>query len=182
MTATTTASPYGPYSGFQVTTLVALRMLIGWHFCYEGLAKLLNPYWTSAGYLAGSQWFLKDLLIDVASNATAVTAVDLLNQWGLVAIGLGLMLGALARPAAIAGVVLLALYWMVAPPFAGVSYPMPAEGSYVLVNKVLVELGALLVVVAFPTSHIYGLDRFLPRAPTAKPAARERDRSTKELT
>ena len=172
MTNATTEAPHGPYSGFQVTTLVALRMLIGWHFCYEGIAKLLNPYWTSAGYLAGSQWFLKNWLIDIAANATAVTVVDFANQWGLVAIGLGLMLGALARPAAIAGVVLLALYWMVAPPFAGVVYPMPAEGSYVLVNKVLVELGALLVVVAFPTSTVYGLDRFLPWTRTATPAAR----------
>ena len=160
---TGTAARHGPLTTFQATALVALRMLIGWHFCYEGIAKLLNPYWTSAGYLAGSQWFLKGLLIHVASNATVVTVVDFANQWGLVAIGLGLMLGALARPAAIAGVVLLALYYVVAPPFAGVSYPMPAEGSYVLVNKVLVELGALLVVVAFPTSDVYGLDRFLPR-------------------
>jgi thiosulfate dehydrogenase [quinone] large subunit len=173
MTKTTTEVPYGPYSGFQVTALVTLRMLIGWHFCYEGLAKLLNPYWTSAGYLAGSQWFLKDLLIDVAANATAVTVVDFLNQWGLVAIGLGLMLGALTRTATIAGVVLLVLYWIVAPPFAGVTYAMPAEGSYVLVNKVLVELGALLVVWAFPTSHVFGLDRYLVWTRTAKPAAPE---------
>ena len=172
MTRTTT-TPYKPYSGFQVTTLVALRMLIGWHFCYEGLAKLLNPYWTSAGYLAGSQWFLKDELIKIAASPTAVTAIDLLNQWGLVAIGLGLMLGLLARPAAIAGVVLLALYWIVAPPFASLTYAMPAEGSYVLVNKVLVELGALLVLVAFPTSRVWGLDRFLFRTPTATPAAHE---------
>lgn len=171
MTRTTTAL-HGPYSGFQVTTLVALRMLIGWHFCYEGIAKLLNPYWTSAGYLAGSQWFLKDDLIKIAANPTAVTAIDLLNQWGLVAIGLGLMLGLLARPAAIAGVVLLALYWIVAPPFATVTYPIPAEGSYVLINKVLVELGALLVLVAFPTSRKWGLDRFLFGPLTVKPAAR----------
>ena len=173
MTQTATVVRHGPYSSFQVTTLVALRMLIGWHFCYEGIAKLLNPYWTSAGYLAGSQWFLKEELIDLAANATAVTVVDVLNEWGLVAIGLGLMLGALARPAAIAGVVLLSLYWIVAPPFAGVTYPMPAEGSYVLVNKVLVELAALLVVVAFPTSNVYGLDRFLARTRNAKPAAHE---------
>jgi thiosulfate dehydrogenase [quinone] large subunit len=170
MTGTTTA-PHGPYSGFQTTTLVVLRMLIGWHFCYEGLAKLLNPYWTSAGYLAGSQWFLKDELIKIAASPTAVTVIDLLNQWGLVAIGLGLMFGLLARPAAIAGVTLLALYWIVAPPFATVTYPIPAEGSYVLVNKVLVELGALLVILAFPTSRTWGLDRFLFPARAATPAA-----------
>jgi len=167
---TGTAARHGPLTTFQATALVALRMLVGWHFCYEGLAKLLNPYWTSAGYLAGSQWFLKDLLIDVAANSTLVTIVDLLNQWGLVAIGLGLMLGALARGAAIAGIVLLALYWIVAPPFAGVTYPMPAEGSYVLVNKVLIELGALVVLVAFPTSHEFGLDHLLFRQRHATPA------------
>ena len=93
----------------------------------------------------------------------------------IVAIGLGLMLGVLARTATIAGVVLLALYWIVAPPFAGVTYAMPAEGSYVLVNKVLVELGALLVVWAFPTSHVFGLDRYLVWRRTAKPAAPEAD-------
>ena len=48
MNKTTTEAAHLPYSDFQVTTLVALRMLIGWHFCYEGIAKLLNPYWTSA--------------------------------------------------------------------------------------------------------------------------------------
>ena len=182
MTQTATGGRQWPYSTFQVTTLVALRMLIGWHFCYEGLAKLLNPYWTSAGYLAGSQWFLKGLLIDVAANATAVTVVDFLNQWGLVAIGLGLMLGALARPAAIAGVVLLSLYWIVAPPFASATYAMPAEGSYVLVNKVLVELGALLVLVAFPTSNVFGLDSFLARVRTMKWAARDAAGTTREIT
>jgi thiosulfate dehydrogenase (quinone) large subunit len=171
MTDAAREARYGPYTGFQATALVTLRMLVGWHFCYEGLAKLLNPYWTSAGYLAGSQWFLKKLLIDVAANATAVTVVDFLNQWGLVAIGLALMLGALARGATIAGIVLLALYWIVAPPFASVTYAMPAEGSYVLVNKVLVELGALLVLWAFPTSHVFGLDRYLVWSRTTKPAA-----------
>ena len=127
-----------------MTTLVALRMLIGWHFCYEGIAKLLNPYWTSAGYLAGSQWFLKDELIDLADECRGGDGGGRPERVGPRAIGLGLLLGALARPAAIAGVVLLSLYWIVAPPFAGVTYPMPAEGSYVLVNKVLVELAALL--------------------------------------
>lgn len=171
MTGTAAGARYGPYSTFQTTALVALRMLVGWHFCYEGLAKLLNPYWTSAGYLAGSQWFLKHILIDVAANPTAVTVVDFLNQWGLVAIGLGLMLGAFARTAAVAGALLLALYWIVAPPFAGITYAMPAEGSYVFVNKVLVELGALLVVWAFPTSHVFGLDRYLTWKRTDQPAA-----------
>jgi len=42
----------------------------------------------------------------------------------------------------------------------------------VLVNKVLVELGALMVLVAFPTSRVWGLDRFLFPIRTVTPAAR----------
>ena len=146
---------------FQTVALVALRMLIGWHFLYEGLAKLTNPYWTSAGYLAGSQGPLGEMFSDLAANPAAVTAIDAMNAWGLTLIGLGLLFGVLARPAAIAGIVVLALYYVAAPPFPGLEYSMPAEGSYLIVNKVLIELAALLVVVAIPTSRIWGLDRLI---------------------
>ena len=33
---------------FQFYGLVVLRVLIGWHFLYEGVSKLINPYWRSA--------------------------------------------------------------------------------------------------------------------------------------
>jgi len=36
------------YSGSQLIGLVILRILIGWHFLYEGISKLVNPYWSSA--------------------------------------------------------------------------------------------------------------------------------------
>ena len=150
------------YTNFQVTVLVALRILIGWHFLYEGVAKLLNPYWTSAGYLAGSQWWFKGLFISLASNPTTLAVIDFINSWGLVFIGLGLMLGCLTRVATIAGACLLFLYYVAAPPFVGLVYPMPAEGSYLIVNKVLIELAALLVSLAFPTGMLFGLDRLIP--------------------
>jgi thiosulfate dehydrogenase [quinone] large subunit len=153
---------------FQTAALVALRMLIGWHFLYEGLAKLTNPYWTSAGYLAGAQGWFGPLFQRLAASPAAVTVIDVTNAWGLTLIGLGLLFGLLARPAAIAGIVALALYYIAAPPFPGLEYAMPAEGAYLVVNKVLVELGALLVVLAFPTSRRFGLDRLIfgPEAST----------------
>ncbi len=150
-------------TNFQTTALVVLRMLVGWHFLYEGLAKLLNPYWTSAGYLAGSQWWFKGLFLDIAANPTAVTVVDYLNVWGLTLIGLGLLLGLFTRAATVAGIVLLALYYIAAPPFGGYVYDMPTEGSYLIVNKILIELAALLVLLAYPTGRSFGLDRFWVR-------------------
>lgn len=149
------------YSNFQLTALVALRMLIGWHFFYEGLAKLLNPYWTSARYLQESKWWFSDLFISLAGSPGTLGVVDFLNTWGLIAIGLGLMLGCLTRAATIAGIVLLFLYYIAAPPFVGYVYAMPAEGAYLVVNKVLIELAAMLVLLAFPTGTIVGLDRLI---------------------
>ena len=59
------------YSGAQVTALVVLRFAIGWHFFYEGLAKLVNPYWTAAGYLEASQGFMSGVFSSMAANPGA---------------------------------------------------------------------------------------------------------------
>jgi thiosulfate dehydrogenase [quinone] large subunit len=149
------------YGVFQLSALVSLRMLIGWHFLYEGVAKLTNPYWTSAGYLQESQGWFSEWFISLANNPGALAVADNLNQWGLLLIGLALLVGTFTRTAAIAGVVVLALYYLAAPPFPGLEYAMPAEGSYLMVNKILIELAALLVILGFPTAHRIGLDRLI---------------------
>jgi thiosulfate dehydrogenase (quinone) large subunit len=175
MTTGSAESGTGPgpaYTRFQVGALVALRLLIGWHFFYEGLAKLTNPYWTSAGYLADSQWFLRGTLTKIAASPTAVTVVDYLNEWGLLLIGLGLIFGLLTRFASITAVVLLCLYYLAAPPLVGYSYAMPSEGSYLVVNKILIELVALLVLLAFPAGREYSLDGLLSRRRARRAAAR----------
>ena len=147
------------YKGLQLTALVALRMLVGWHFLYEGVAKVSNPMWTSAGYLQESQGWFSGLFQGLAFNPGAMTLVDQLNQWGLVLIGLALLLGCFVRVAAVSGIVLLMLYYLAAPPFPGLDYAIPMEGSYLIVNKILIEVAALLVILGLPTSHQIGLDR-----------------------
>ena len=149
------------WTRFQTVVLVMLRIVIGWHFLYEGLAKLTNPYWTSAGYLAESKWWLSGMFLAIASSPGLLTAVDFLNVWGMILIGAGLMLGGFTRAATIAGIVLLALYYLAAPPFIGLTYAMPSEGSYLIVNKVLIELAALVVLLAFPTGRVVGIDRII---------------------
>ena len=43
---------------WQTAVLVFLRFLIGWHFLYEGLYKLIHPEWSSLAFLAQAQGFL----------------------------------------------------------------------------------------------------------------------------
>ena len=151
------------YSAVQLTSLVILRVLIGWHFLYEGIAKLVSPHWTAASYLLESKWIFSNIFIGMASNPILLKLVDFMNIWGLIAIGLGLIVGGLTRIASIAGVLLLLLYYVCNPPLIGYTYSMPPEGSYMIVSKTLVEMFALVVLIVFPTGSIIGLDRILVR-------------------
>ena len=149
------------YGNAQIVWLVILRIAIGWHFLYEGLVKLMNPNWTSVGFLLDSGGFMQPFFHKLASNPDTVNIIDLFNIWGLIFIGLGLILGFLARPACIFGITLLAMYYLSHPPFVGIRYALPNEGSYLIVNKILIELIALAVLYVFPSSKHIGIDRFI---------------------
>lgn len=151
------------YTPWQLIILVSLRFLIGWHMLFEGVSKLLTPNWTSAGFLSESQWIMSGVSDWIVSNSTVLSAVDFLNTWGLIAIGLGLIVGLFARTAAISGVILLLIYYINNAPIIGIEYSIPSEGNYLIVSKTLIEAVALLVLVIFPTSHMVGLDLFLIR-------------------
>jgi len=149
------------FKAFQTFTLVFLRMLIGWHFLYEGIAKLLNPYWTSAGYLSESKWLFSGWFTAIADNPSLLKIVDFLNVWGQIAIGVALITGLLTSWACITGIFLLLIYYVCNPPFIGYTYTVPSEGSYLIVNKILIEMAALGILLAFPTGKILGLDALL---------------------
>ena len=149
------------YSKSQLFWLVALRVLIGWHFLYEGVVKVVNPNWSGIGYLMDSGGFMAGFFTSMAANQSTLQIIDFINIWGLIAIGLGLILGSLMRIASISGIILLSLYYLSHPPFPGINYAMPMEGSYLVVNKILIEMVALGVLLLFPTSREFGLDKFI---------------------
>ena len=149
------------YTTMQLLWLVALRVLIGWHFLYEGLVKVVNPNWSSAGYLMDSQGLFSGFFQSLATNQSVLSVVDFMNMWGLVAIGLGLLLGCFSRIALSGGIILLLFYYLSHPPFVGLKYGLPMEGSYLIVNKNLIELAAMIVLLLFPTSKIIGVDRLI---------------------
>jgi thiosulfate dehydrogenase (quinone) large subunit len=151
------------YSKPQLTFLVILRLLIGWHFLYEGISKVLKPGWSSAGYLMDSGGPLEGFFHWMAGNPGMMNVVDFMNVWGLVAIGLGLILGLFTRTATIAGIALLALYYLSHPPLIGITYALPSEGNYLIVNKNLIEIFALAVLFVFPSGKHFGFDSFICR-------------------
>jgi thiosulfate dehydrogenase [quinone] large subunit len=74
----------------------------------------------------------------------------------LVAIGVSLMLGLFTQLGCTAAMGLLAVFYVSALPLG---FPEAhAEGSYLFVNKNLIELAAVAVIFTFRTGHIVGLD------------------------
>ena len=150
----------GTYSNNQLTVLVLLRVVIGWHIFYEGFAKLLNPNWSSVGYLMDSHGWFAGIFKSIAGNPTLLKIADQVNIWALVIIGLLLIIGLLEKPASIAAIILIGLYFLSHPALIGVKYAAPGEGSYLLINKNVVEIFAVAVNLVFPNSRFIGIDRF----------------------
>src|SRR6187402_3094456 len=159
-------------TGFQQVCLVTLRTAIGWHFAYEGFYKLMLPGWTrageriaewsAAGYLKGATGPVAPLFHSMAGNATLMHAVDLAVPLGLFLVGMSLMLGLFTQAGCLGAVGFLAMFYLSQPPLSG----MPqagAEGTYLFVNKNLLELTAVLAIFAFRTCAIAGFDQLLMR-------------------
>jgi thiosulfate dehydrogenase [quinone] large subunit len=148
------------YSPGQAIALLTLRIVVGWHFLYEGASKLLTPGWSSRAYLLDSQGFLAGFFHWIANNEGLLKAADIMNEWGLTLIGLALVLGLFNRIATLAGIFLLLLYYLSHPAWTGLEYMFPSEGNYFIVNKNVVEMMALLVLFFFPTGHVAGVLNF----------------------
>lgn len=149
------------YSRAQLIFLLTLRFAIGWHVLYEGISKIMNPQWTSANFLQESQGILLGFSSWILSNSSLLSIVDFLNVWGLILIGLGLIFGFLFKPAAIAGSVLIFIYYLSVPPLVGYEYTLPSDGSNLVINRTLIEAVALYGLALFPTNKVFGLDYFI---------------------
>jgi thiosulfate dehydrogenase [quinone] large subunit len=149
------------YSNWQICALTVLRVLIGWHFLYEGLIKIYTPDWTAKNYLLNSAGPLAPFFKGIAQSQSMLHVADLLNEWGLILIGLSLFIGFLSKPSKILGMILLLFYYISYPPFADLAISDYVEGNYWIINRNLIEIGALFVLFMFPISHITGIDRFI---------------------
>jgi len=159
------------YRPIQQIALVVLRTVIGWHFLYEAYYKIWSPAWgptgtplprwTAAGYLKGASGPLASLFQRMVDGG-GTPWIDRSVKIGLVLIGLSLILGLFTRIGAIAALLFLSLVYLLYLPLTGV--PQPGnEGTYLIVNKTLIEAAAVFVLLTFDTGKIAGLDLLLRR-------------------
>lgn len=158
-------------TGLRLYAIVLLRIVIGWHFLFEGISKFFSPSWSSADFLLLSNWIFKDFFHWIAENPGVLAIADFTVIWGLIIIGLALFVGFFDRIVSIAGIFLLGLFWLANPPLTGMDFGLPREGNYLIVDKNLVEMFGLLIIRLFPTGKILGLELFLSRGKSTETAS-----------
>ncbi len=134
---------------FQKVSLFLLRVSLGWLFFWAGITKVLNPAWSAAGYLNSAKT-LPDLFKWFASPGL-LPITNFITEWGLVLLGISLILGVLIRFSAPLGVLLMALFYL---PILDFPYPNPH--SFLVDEHVVYSMG-LLVLTAFHADRFWSV-------------------------
>jgi len=115
---------------------------------YAGLTKLGD--WSAAGYLSGSTGPFAAFFQSLAGSVV----VDMLNVWGQILIGLGLILGLLVRPASTFAAIMMILYY-----FA----QFEQNTSHGYIDDHIVYALIFVVFMAGGVGHMFGLDGLVSR-------------------
>lgn len=134
--------------------LTFLRVLLGWLFFYAGITKLLDPTWTSAGFLNNAENFSS--IFAWFGSPENIGWVDFLNVWGQTLIGAALMLGALTTLASFFGMLLMVLYYL-----PSLNFPYVEHG--LLVDEHIMYLAAFVILIEFRAGQYWGLDDTLKK-------------------
>jgi len=136
-----------------------LRISIGWHFLYEGISKIIQGNWTASGFLSNTSGWFSGFYHWIAGSPAILQISDLLNMYGLLLIGISLFIGIYSRYAALAGALLLTLYYFAYPPFGN---PMlnNSEGHLFIIDRLFIE-AAVLVFLFFYHEKGYSIDSLM---------------------
>jgi uncharacterized membrane protein YphA (DoxX/SURF4 family) len=118
----------------------------------------------TTGLEASWQALLTDAQREKGSPAPPVPMIwwiDGITAWGLLIVGGCLLLGLLTRLNCLLAAAFLLMTYFVAPPWPWLPTPPNTEGTYLFVNKNVVEMFALLVLATTPSGRWFGMDSLI---------------------
>ena len=146
-------------NNLEAKFLLISRLAVGWLIFYAGITKILDPAWTSKGYLMGAKtfpgfygWFV---------SPENIGWVDFLNEWGLTLIGASLILGLGVRLSSILGAALMLLYY-----FPILEFPKVEHGF--IVDDHIIYAAVLAFFAAVRAGRYYGLDNWCANLPICR--------------
>ncbi|WP_206107775.1 DoxX family protein [Paludisphaera rhizosphaerae] len=92
---------------------------------------------------------------------TFLDVVNVMTKYGLIVMGVCLILGLMTPFAALCAAAFLGMIYLSMPPWPGLPDNPKVEGHYFIVSKNLIELIACLLIACTPSAHWLGLDALL---------------------
>ena len=133
---------------FQNWSLFLLRITIGWLFLNAGLNHLLDPAFSAVGYLNKAATF--SALFNALASPSILPIVNFLVIWGLILLGIALILGIFVRWSGYLGAVLMFLLYLPVLNF-------PVVGHGYIVDDHIIFIAGLLTLAAFKAGRVWGL-------------------------
>ncbi|MCR4278641.1 MAG: DoxX family membrane protein [bacterium] len=130
----------------------ALRMAFGVLFLYAGASKVLNPEWSSEGFLKSAKTFSG--MYAWFASGSMLPIINFMNEWGLTLLGISLLLGLFVRLSSYLGALLMALYY-----FPTLTFPF-ANTHYFLVDYHIIFIICLLLLAEVRAGRNIGLDEW----------------------
>lgn len=158
--------------------LFASRLSIGFVFLWAFLDKTFGwgyatpgaKSWVNGG--SPTKGFLSNVAVGPLESTFHSLAGNLLVDWlfmlGLLGIGVAFMLGVALRPAAIAGVLMLAMMWAAEWPPAKHGSVGPTMSTNPLVDYHVIYALILGVIAWVPAGRTWGLDKWWSRLPIVR--------------
>ncbi len=128
---------------------------MGWLLFYAGITKVMNPDWTSAGYLRSAKTFSGFFQALLDPNILPFT--DFINQWGLTLLGISLILGIGVRLSGWLGAILMMMYY-----FPALTFPHVGQNSYIVDEHIIYAIVLILLSVE-NTGSAYGFGNWATR-------------------
>lgn len=138
---------------FQKTSLLLLRVSLGFLFLYAGISKFLTPNWTAVKYIQSSQTITP--LYHWMASQPIINYVNLINEIGLTLIGLSLILGILVRLSSLFGILIMILYYL---PILKFPY---VENHALIVDEHIIYIFVFFLFFTFDTGNVWGFKSVL---------------------
>lgn len=127
-----------------------LRISLGGLFFYDGLSKILTKTWSAAPLLEQATLFPQ--VFAWFADPSRIKVISLLNEWGLLLIGLGLILGLGTRLASAIGALLMILYYIMT-----LALPITSGAGFLIDRHIIYLLVFILLFIAH-AGDFWGLD------------------------
>lgn len=141
---------------FQETSLFFLRLALGWVFLYAGWEKVIDPKFSSVGYLRTAKTF--HAFYAWLATPGMIHLVNVVVEWGMVVIGLALIFGLAVKLAGILGAAFMALFYF--PALNGL-YP---NAFSLIVDEHVVYFFALLLIASLGAGRMWQLESWFKKA------------------